>query len=165
VSHAPLASGGQAYPSWDLLALYNSNATGDFLHVQTLSVPTWNLNATTRRPPVNQAPVAAAYATHAGNRYSVFIINRKLDQFPVAGDDGFTKCTLFLPFQSATRITFFSMTGAARDHNLDGNKVSIEAREIPPAQISNSTFHVDASTGTDQRGVPPGSAFLYTFYV
>jgi hypothetical protein len=108
--------------------------------------------------------VAAAYATHFGNRYSVFVINRKLDQFPVPGDDGFTKCTLVLPFGSVTRITLFSMTGHARDHNLDSDKVSIKAHELP-AHVFNSTFRIDASVGADQRGVPPGSALLYTFYV
>ena len=44
-SHAKWYHGGQAYPSWKLLALFNNQAAGDMLRTETMSVPTTNLNA------------------------------------------------------------------------------------------------------------------------
>ena len=87
-SHAPYTSGGQAYPCWSALTLFNLHATGDLLLVQPLSSPTWDLPATSRRAARPNAPMTAAYASRQGNRYSVFVLSRKLDNYPVAGDDG-----------------------------------------------------------------------------
>jgi hypothetical protein len=161
-SHARLANGGQAYPSWQALAMYNRHGTGDFLVTRTLSVPTCDLAASADRNAMTAAPMVAVYATRSGNRYSVFVISRKLDDYPVAGDSGHTPVTLSLPFTSPSSITLYKMAGDPRANNLDAENVKVVSRAISVDAYSKE-FAVGPATGGGPGGMPPGSVYLYIF--
>ena len=66
-SHAKWYLGGQPYPSWKTLSLFNQYATGDMLATQTLNVPGIDLKAIDRRVAVKNAPQVAVYATRKGS--------------------------------------------------------------------------------------------------
>lgn len=161
-SHAEWYHGGQAYPSWKLLALFNNEATGDMLRTETLGVPTTNLEAFGRRHATKNAPLAAIYATRRENRYSVFILSRKIPNHPAKGDDGYTPVSIELPFARAKSITLYRMTGAPDANNMFRDDVRIEKLEIPASELG-SRFNLNARTGADERGLPPVSSFLYVF--
>jgi hypothetical protein len=153
-SHAKWYLGGQAYPSWKLLALFNGEATGDMLRTENLSVPTADLKAFERRQAVKDAPLAAVYATRAPGRLNLFVLSRKVE--------GFTPLTVELPFERADSITLYRMSGAPEANNLMADNVKIEKLAIPASQ-SGRRFSVDASSGADERGLPPAATFLYVF--
>jgi hypothetical protein len=161
-SHAKWYHGGQAYPSWKLLALFNKEATGDMLRTETASVPSADLKAFSRRRAVKDAPLAAIYATRKEDRYSLFVISRKIPNYPVKGDDGYTPVTVELPFSEARSVTLYRMTGAPDANNLLRDDVRIEKLEIPSSSLSRR-FSLNAETGADGRGLPPASTFLYVF--
>ena len=160
-SHAPVYKGGQPYPSWMGLALYNNHGTGDFLITQTLSAPTADLKGYRRRRERKDAPLVGIYATRDRQRVNVFVLSRKLDGYPEPGDDGFTPVTLHLPFKAAKAVTLYKMTGDPRAHNLDEWVIKIARKEgVPfaaPFQMTRAT------TGEARDGLPPGSVFLYVF--
>ena len=161
-SHAKWYHGGQAYPSWELLSLFNNKGTGDMLKTETISVPTTNLKAFARRKGVKNAPLVAVYALRKGSRVSVFVISRKISNYPVAGDAGYTPVTIELPFSSANKITLFRMTGKARDDNVLSDNVKIRKMNLPAASF-NSKFKLNKHHGLDGRGLPPAATLLYVF--
>lgn len=164
VSHARWEKGSQAYPCWDALALHNLYGAGDHLQVHALAVPSWDLPKTLRRAARPAAPMVGVYATRQGARVAVFCLSRKLDGFPVAGDDGFTPLTLRLPFALAPggTITLHRMVGDPRAHNLDAALIVPETIPLSPAAFAPE-FTVDATRGADARGLPPGATFVYVF--
>ena len=163
VSHADLMKGAQPYPCWMTLALFNREVAGaDMLRVTAESVPTADLPAYRRRKGAENVPLATCYAFRKGDRVCLFVLSRKLDGYPEAGDDGFTPVTARLPFRSASSVTLHRMVGDPRTHNLDGESVRIE-RIALPANVAKTEFSVDATTGADARGLPPGATFLYVF--
>lgn len=161
-SHAKWYHGGQAYPSWKLLSLFNKEASGDMLRTETLSVPSRALKAFSRRQTIKDAPLVAVYATRKAARYSLFLISRKIPDYPVSGDDGYTPVSVELPFSEAGPVTLYRMTGAPDANNLLNDKVKIEKLEIP-ALKHRGRFSLNAETGADERGLPPASTFLYVF--
>jgi len=164
VSHARWENGGHAYPPWSALTLYNRFATGDHLLVSRRSSPTWDLPRTPARAALEAAPMTAVYATRSGDRVGVFLISRKLDGYPIAGDDGFTPLTVNLPFRLGEdgTITLHTLTGDTRSHNLDGDNVGVVSVEVPTDRFSQS-FVLNAARGADERGLPPASVYLYVF--
>ncbi len=161
-SHAKWYHGGQAYPSWKLLALFNKEASGDMLRTETLSVPSADLKAFSRRQTIKDAPLVAIYATRHAGRYSLFVLSRKIPDYPVGYDDGYTPVNVELPFSEAKSVTLYRMTGAPDANNLLSDKVGIEKLEIP-ALKHGRRFSLNAETGADERGLPPASTFLYVF--
>lgn len=163
VSHADLARGGQAYPCWTTLALFNREAAGgDMLRVAAESVPTVDIAAYRRRKAAAAVPLAACYALRRGGRLCLFVLSRKIDGYPVAGDDGFTPVSVRLPIAGAARLTLHRLAGDPRAHNLDSEVVKVETLDLDPA-LARPDFRIDAATGADARGLPPGSTFLYVF--
>lgn len=161
-SHARLNKGGQAYPSWLGLSLYNNHGQGELLVVQTDAVPTDDLAATKTRAALKAAPMVAVYATHEGDRVTVFALSRKLDNFPYPGDDGVTPLTLNLPFSKARKIILYKMDGDPRANNLDAENVKIESQEIPASAFSQK-FVLDAARGAPKGGLPPAATYAYVF--
>ncbi|MCC6580779.1 MAG: hypothetical protein IT440_10080 [Phycisphaeraceae bacterium] len=159
-SHARMENGGQAYPSWMALSLYNRQGTGDFLGIRTISVLTADLPRTARRDAMPDAPMVAAYATRQGDRVNLFLLSRKLNGYPSRLDDGFVPVKVTLPFTQAQRITLHAMTGDPRANNLDAANVTIQTRDIPAAAFHGELIVNDA-TGVDARGLPPASVLLY----
>jgi hypothetical protein len=153
-SHAKWYFGGQAYPSWKALALFNSEGTGDMLRTESLSVPVADLKAFERRQAVKDAPLAAVYATRTPGRVNLFVLSRKVE--------GFTPVTVELPFERADSITLYRMSGAPEANNLMADNVRIDKLAIPASQFSRR-FSLNSSSGADERGLPPASTFLYVF--
>ena len=161
-SHAKWYHGGQAYPSWKLITLFNNEATGDMLRTETLGIPSTDLGAFSRRRAVKDAPLAAVYATRNKDRYSLFVLSRKVPNHPVSGDDGYTPVTIELPFSEAKSVTLYRMTGAPDANNLLSDNVRIEKLEIPSSNLVRR-FSLNSETGADEHGLPPASTFLYVF--
>lgn len=161
-SHARWYHGGQAYPSWKAIELFNTEGVGDMLRTETLSAPTTRLEGFNRRATVERAPLASVYATRNGDRLNVFVLSRKVPNHPVAGDDGFTPVTIELPIRSARKLTLHRMTGSPSDNNLLSDNVRVERIELPP-RTAQPRFTLNASTGADSPGLPPASTYLYVF--
>jgi hypothetical protein len=161
-SHAKWYRGGQAYPSWKLLALFNREGLGDMLRTQTASVPTVGLQKFRRRQAIPNAPLAAVYATRSGDRFNVFVVSRKIAGYPVKGDDGYTPVTIDLPFTKVKSITLHKMAGDPKANNLTADDVKIQTVDIPVAQFAQQ-FALNAARGADKRGLPPAATFLYVF--
>ena len=161
-SHAKWYKGGQAYPCWKVLALFNREALGDMLRTETQSVPSIDLPKYRRRQAVTDAPLAAVYATRTGDRVSVFVISRKIADYPVKGDDGYIPVTVNLPFTKVTSIKLYKMAGDPRANNLESDDVKIESKDIPVSQFSPQ-FKLNAARGADDRGLPPAATLLYVF--
>jgi len=162
-SHTVSHWGGQAYPSFLLLSLFNNHATGDLLDVRVQSVPTLDMPGKGRTVDVEDAPLADVYATRDGDRVSVFCISRQFPHFPQEDAEGFTPFQVNLPFSKAEKITLYRMTGDITANNIREKNVSIE--EIPLGEdVENiSPLVIDERTGGDARGLPPGETFLYVF--
>lgn len=161
-SHAEWYHGGQAYPSWMMLALFNREATGDMLRTETQEVPVVTLPKFRRRQAVEDAPLAAVYATRKGSRYSVFVISRKIPNYPVRGDDGYTPVTIDLPFDKVRGITLHRMVGDPRAQNFNAHEVKLETVQVPVSQFARS-FRLNGARGAHDLGLPPASTLLYVF--
>ncbi len=164
VSHAPYTAGGQAYPCWSALTLYNLHATGDHLLINRISSPTYDLPETLKRDALPNAPMTAVYGTRLNDRYGVFVLSRKMNEYPYTGDDGYSSVTLRLPFTLDTdsTITLYRMVGDPRTNNLDAENIVIEEMDIPTSAFSQE-FVLDVARGAEASGVGPGSIYLYVF--
>jgi hypothetical protein len=153
-SHARWYNGGQGYPTWKLLTLFNKVGTGDFLKVDTESVPIVAKTAEyERRDVLSDVPMAAAYATRQGDRVTVFVVSRKIPNYPKEGDDGTTMVKIDLPFDNAESITGYRLTGDFMAHNLFSDEVKIDSAELPTAEFG----------GTIMLELPAASTFAYVF--
>jgi len=161
-SHAPWYSGGQTYPAWKALSLFNQHATGNMLATQTVEVPTLEVRASAKSKTTLQSPAVSVYATQYKKRLSLFVISRKLAGYPEAQDAGFTPVVVDLPFKSATSLTLYRMTGEATANNLKADNVQVEPLTLGK-RWAKSILVVNQTTGADPRGVPPSSVYLYVF--
>ncbi len=161
-SHAKWYEGGQAFPVWKSLEMFNREGTGDFLEVNAESVPTMDMPGYKKRPAGNALPLVACYATKRPGRLNVFVLSRRLDKYPDPTQNGFTPVTLDLPITKASKVTVFRMTGDPRAHNLDREDIKVEKIELP-GNLATPAFVINAATGADDRGLPPASTFLYIF--
>ncbi|NBD37110.1 MAG: hypothetical protein GVY10_00895 [Verrucomicrobia bacterium] len=163
-SHAKRYRGGQPHACFLPLALFNRVATGDLLQVETRSTPTVDTAASRRRQAVDDAPLAAAYATRSGDRVAVVCINRQIPGYPDPDSDGSVSFGLELPFTKAESITLHRMTGKPTDHNIYEENVTIERVPVDPAAISDGgQFVIGPETGGSPAGLPPAEVFLYVF--
>ena len=153
-SHAPWYRGGQAWPSWDWLALFNRIGLGEMLDVQTLAVPTRDLPERGRRKAMDAAPMVAVYATRAGERMVVTVISRLVPGVPGVAAEGHARVQIALPFDHAQRLTRHRVTADYRQNNLEGRNVQIVAEKIdPPAGKADLVI----------EDMPPASAQIYVF--
>lgn len=153
-SHAVQAAGGQAYPSWDWLALFNRLAAGaDMLEVGTLAVPGQDLPAEARRKAMKQAPMAAAYALRRGDRLVVVVVSREVPGVP-AGSDGKMSVRIDLPVRAAKEVTRYRESGDYRAENSTSQQTRILPEAMP----------VPADSGRlDIPDLAPASAEIYVF--
>lgn len=152
-SHADFRNGGQAYPAWLALSLYNRYATGAQLKVLTAAVPVTSAEAVGRRAASDALPEAAVYATRSGDRLAVMAISRRLD--------GAIPMTLGLPVVAARSVTLHTMSGEPRANNLDSEQVRVVSTTLPAA-IAGREFPLDAAHGAPQ-GLPPAGVLVYVF--
>jgi len=162
VSHTAWYRGARPHPCWLTLELFNREGTGDVLQVEPIEVPTMDVPAYKRRTAVPNAPLVACYATRHGDRMNVFLLSRKLDHYPIQGDDGYTPTTIELPFRRVKKITLHKIAGNPRATNIESENVRIETVPVPVEAFTNP-FVVHERTGADARGLPPAATFLYVF--
>jgi hypothetical protein len=159
-SHTNFADDFRPCPAWLALTLRNRYAWGDLMGTEERSVPTVQ-----RKKAVY--PLIGAYAMRDKDRWSVFVVSRKLDGKHDGLDfgDGHTPVTLRLPFASASRITLHKLTGDPRLTNREKMSLRIESQEIPPTKLDagGKLFMIDQETGGGKGGMPPGSVYLYVF--
>lgn len=153
-SHAFDYRGGQDYPPWMLLTLFNREATGDLLDVDTVRAPRADLAPGKHRFAIARAPLVTVYATRRDDRLAVIAISRRVPGIPDASEDGHTRVTIDLPIASADRLRRFHMTGTYDSHNVDAEEVRIIETRIP---VSGSLPRLEIPD------LPPGVAHVYVF--
>ncbi len=169
-SHTTLPYGGHAYPFWKALILFNRYGTGTFLKTELTSAPRWDFPAyetednmrRVKRAAMPDTPLVSVYATIRGDRVTVFLVSRKLDDFPVEGDAGFTPVTLRLPFDRADKITLHKLAGKPRADDRFEEVHQVETVPLSPADF-DGVLAVNRATGADPRGLPPAAIFCYVF--
>jgi len=161
-SHAHWFKGGQAFPSWQLLSAFNRWGVGEALQVDALSLPTIDLPAIGRLKPIPAAPLVATYATRQKKQYFVALVSRKVPDYPLVGDDGYTPVRLDLPFKKAAKVRAFQFDGAFDAHNVDADTLHLQERQVPRQWVKQSVL-LDSSGGFDPRGLPPGQTILLVF--
>jgi len=157
-SHTWFSEGFRPSPGWQALALRNRFASGDAMQVGVESTPMLKLGEASY-------PLVGAYAFREGDRWSVFVLSRKLDGHHDGADfgDGSTPVTLSLPFASAQRITLHRLAGDPRDNNRSEMRIAPESVDVPGAALRAGEFQVDPQTGGAAGGMPPGSIYCYVF--
>lgn len=154
-SHAHWYQGGQNYPSWDLLALFNRVGTGDMLTVKTLATPVVDIPKYEWREAVPDAPQIAVYATRKDDRLTLFVISRRVPNYPTAGDDGRSSVEIALPISSAKALTRYNLSGGYDASNATMRQVSLVERRIPLDQFSNGAFQIPV--------IYPGETLVFRF--
>ena len=162
-SHTKWYRGGQAYPSFLALTMFNKFGTGDMLHTETTSVSTVDLPKFQRRIAMPGAPRAAVFATRKGNQVAVFCINREFPGYPDPAADGFTPFSVQLPFTKAKKITLHKLSGEPMDYNINAENVKLETLDIPADTLVNGQFSINEKTGGTVKGLPPAEVYLYVF--
>lgn len=161
-SHALWQDGGQAYPSWKLIALMNREGLGDMLKVETFATPAIDLPKGRRKEAVDDAPLTAVYATRHGDRLNVFVLSRRIPDYPTQGEDGCTPVEIALPFGSADKVTLHRMAAPYDADNVTADDVKIETLDLPlPGDPSR--FALTPETGAQACGLPAAATFLYVF--
>lgn len=114
----------------------------------------------------NTYPLVGCYAMRDKNRWSVFVLSRKLGGKHDNADfgDGTTPVTLNLPFTKCGKITLYTLTGDPRANNIDALNIDIKSSSIPARAISgDGKFVVNQDSGGVAGGLPEGAIFLYVF--
>ena len=164
-SHTMPESGGyRAHPGWLALRLRNRYTVGtDMLRTTFNAQPTIQSDG-------EDIPLVSSYAFTDGSTYSVYVLSRKLDGSHDGVDfgDGMTPVTLHLPMTRVERITRYRLESPngtpvdPRANNREDEQVVIGSREIDSAYY-HQDFVIDADTGGEEGGVPPGSINLFVF--
>ncbi|MEJ2039567.1 MAG: hypothetical protein P8X55_11625 [Desulfosarcinaceae bacterium] len=164
-SHTMPESGGyRAHPGWLALRLRNRYTVGaDMLRAIPNTQPTIQSDG-------EDIPLVSSYAFTDGSTYSVYVLSRKLDGNHDGVDfgDGMTPVTLHLPMTQVERITRYRLESPdgspvdPRANNRDDEQVVIGSLEIDGSNY-HQDFVIDADTGGEAGGVPPGSINLFVF--
>jgi hypothetical protein len=163
-SHTAVHTGYRPHPSWLALQLFNRHASDSAMLTATVAqVPTYDLlndDGSVKKPDL---ALASCYAFRRGDRFSLFVLNKKLDGAHDGLDfgDGRTPVTVHLPFTNATAITLHKLVGDPRLTNRDALNFQIVSQAVDAAHFS-SDFVLNAETGGATNGMPSG-VFLYTF--
>ena len=158
------------------LSMRNRFASGQMLAVEPRSLPTADFPAYGKSfKPVTDLPLVGCYAFRDGDKYSVFLLSRKLDVRDASGAvtaPGITPVTLHLPFSSAKKITLHKLSGDPRKSNVPGlptyseKNLAIEEMNVSP-KLNGAALVVNAANGGTQaggrEGLPPGSVYVYEF--
>jgi len=157
-SHTVLADGFRPCPAWLALTMRNRCASGDLMAVEEKAVPTLQRKK-------DAYPLLGAYALRDGNRWSVFLVSRKLNGEHDGTDfgSGQTPVTLHLPFAKAAKITLHKLSGDPRLTNREKLNFAIESQDIPASAVDKGILAVNPQSGGGKEGLPPGAIFLYEF--
>jgi hypothetical protein len=163
-SHTPVYTDYRPHPAWQALQLFNRRSSFATVMAATVrSVPTYdmlNTNGTVRKANV---PLASCYAFRDGDRFSVFVLNKKLDGVHDGRDfsNGHVSATIVLPFTNTTAIALYKLSGDPRLTNRNGMNIQVVSQAVSVASFSTN-FAINAATGGEADGMPQG-VFLYVF--
>ncbi len=165
-SHTMQSDGFRAHAPWLAMTLRNLYARGDLMQVESVQMPTASYE--TEKKGSKELPLVGVYAMEEGDRWSVFVISRKIEGEANGMDfgDGYSKVSLKLPFTSAKEVTLYKLEAAPGASNIDEEEIKIESESINPnQQLLNQygAWQVNEKTGGDQRGLPPAAIYLYVF--
>ncbi|MFZ1984452.1 MAG: hypothetical protein WAU91_08560 [Desulfatitalea sp.] len=160
----PEACGFRPHAGWLALKMRNRYALG------TEMVETLHTSEPTLESDGEEIPLISSYALRGAGAYAVFVLSRKLDGQHDGIDfgSGYTPVTLHLPFDDAQRITRYRIErpdGAPVDpraNNRESMQMVIGSKEID-GQYFSPDFVINANTGGETGGVPPGSINLFVF--
>lgn len=163
-SHASWHRGGQAYPAWDFLSLYNQVLAGsDMVAVQNSSTARddannkWGLRLKSLR-----TSDTAAYAFQRADQLAVVLISRKIPNFPEPGDAGFRPVNLTLPFRSAETLEIIETQGQYDSHNVERPNVRLVKKTLSAKHLG-SVVDISKLPGADKQGLAPASTMLLVF--
>jgi hypothetical protein len=141
-------------PGWMAMGLRNRFASGDMMLVETVSVPMIDRLQ-------KNLPLVGCSVFRDGNKWSVFVLNRKLGGVCRGVEQGSGN----IPFKKTGRISRHKLTGTPRDGNRESMNLEIQSAEIPDTALAaaDGTLRVDAASGATPEGLPAGSIFLYVF--
>lgn len=153
-SHARWNTGGQAYPSWDWLTLFNRlGSGGDVLQVETDEAPGRDLAELGHRKALADAPMAAAYAVRRGTDLVVVVVSRLVPGLP-SEPGGDIPVRLDLPISGAEQLIRYHATGDFRAENTTAAQSRIVSETLPlppdPSQL-------------EIAALAPASAEIYVF--
>jgi hypothetical protein len=157
-SHTVFSDGFRPCPGWLAMTLRNRFASGDMMVLKTRSMPSI-------RRGKDAYPLVKCAAMRDADRWSVFLLSRKLDAKYDGQDlgDGYTPVTLRLPLKAAGKITLHKLAGDPRAGNREKMDVEIHSQDVPVGALSDGVFSVNEQSGGGPRGLPPGSIYLYVF--
>jgi len=166
-SHTYIHEGFRPHPSFMSLGMYNKAISpSSMLITAPLRMPTFDLEyekdgETVVKPNMG---LASSYAFRDGDRYSVLLLNKKVDGVHNGYDfgDGSTPATVRLPFSNPDSISLYKMEGDLRETNMDELNFVVATQSIDTAHFS-STFVVDEDTGGTTNGLPTGAIYMYVF--
>ncbi|CAM3102124.1 hypothetical protein [Rariglobus hedericola] len=165
-SHTMRSDGFRPHISWLAMTLRNRFASGALMKVETVQLPT--IEHTEGKETTAQIPLVGVYAMRDGDRWSVFVLSRKIDGQAHGIDfgDGYSAVSLKLPFKSAAKISLHKLAGNPRANNITSEEVKIESLSLNPRQPQfnqNGAWQINETTGGDKKGLPPAAIFLYVF--
>ena len=155
-SHSVFSQGFRSSPAWLAMTIRNRWAAGDLVAVEERGVPT------IRRGKAD-LPLVGAYAFRDAGRYCVLLVSRKLDGKHDAKDfgDGCTGVRLHLPVSKASTIELVKLDADPRLTNREKMNVTIKSQAVPADALRGGVLEVNAATGGQAGGLPPGAIFLY----
>lgn len=154
-SHARSVEGGQAYPSWTLLAQAAALDGGEMLRVEAEAVPRADLPPVSWRAGVEGAPLIGLYAARRGDRLILTAISRRMPGWPEPGSAGETEVAVDLPFARAARATRHRLTGDYAANNILTEEARPVAEPLPSDWFAEGRLVIPA--------LPPGVAEIYVF--
>jgi autotransporter-associated beta strand protein len=144
--------------------MFNNHVAGaDMLVAAAQRLPSYDLLADTGGVARADLELASCYGFREGDRFSVFLLNKKLDGAHDGTNfgNGHTPVTVHLPFTNVTGITLYKLVGDPRLTNREQLNFQIVSQNVSTANFSPA-FAVNADTGGETDGMPAG-IFLYQF--
>lgn len=172
-SHAPWYRGGQAYPAWKAISLFNQLSSGQMLLVKrTGSMPSTSSDL-------------AVYAIRSSDRMSVIVIDRSAIDREGENNAGAQRSTtgrnkgdsanklyvheprigLKLSGKLVKHASLYTFSGAAETHNLKEDAVRIECRETVVDQWSKQLSIGEINRRTESNSKINLSVYIYVFAI
>ena len=140
-SFAEKSQGYRPHAPWLALKMRNAYASGDMLVTHIQNSPYEDLyDDETNEIRYEDFPLVNSYAFMDGDKYTIFILSRKLD--------GDTNVTLHLPFDYASGLKQVTLTGDPRDTNIDDNNIDIIETSLDVPDLSEKQYNITIPAGS-----------------
>lgn len=166
-SHTHVHAGYRPHPSVQAVALFNQHVgSSEMLFSAPLSMPSFDLVYDKNGSIVTNTGMglASAYLFKNGGRYSLLLLNKKVDGVHNGYDfgDGSTPVKVYLPFTAPSSMRLYKIAGDPRETNLEQMNFQVVTQDLTTASFSQS-FEVNENSGGSSNGLPTGAIFLYEF--